>query len=123
VSPRARRAAASADAFGWITERSDFDDPRGYPPAGFEFDLVEKSVRLAGKHVLEVGCGNGRLTVELATRARQVTSIEPHPDFAARARARARRLGLRNVTVRARPAQTGIRGGPYDAVLFSWSLC
>lgn len=118
-----RPAASTADALGWITERSDFDDPRGYPPAGFEFDLVERSVRLKGKYVLEVGCGNGRLTVELATRARHVTAIEPHADLAARARARVRRLGLRNVTVTRRPAQTGIRGGPYDAVLFSWSLC
>jgi 2-polyprenyl-3-methyl-5-hydroxy-6-metoxy-1,4-benzoquinol methylase len=123
VAGRRPRAAAPADTLGWITDRSDFDDPRGYPPARFEFDLVEKRVRLAGKHVLEVGCGNGRLTVELATRARRVTAIEPHRDLAARARARVRSLGLGKVTVNRRPAQTGIRGGPYDAVLFSWSLC
>jgi protein-L-isoaspartate O-methyltransferase len=122
---RAKRSSASADAdeLGWITERSDCDDPRGYPPAAFELDLVERHVRLAGKHVLEVGCGNGRLTIELAKRARRVTAIEPDSQIATHARARVRRLGLRNVSVRRAAAQTGIRGGPFDAVLFSWSLC
>ena len=123
MSGKRRPASAAAGVLGWITERSDFDDPRGYPPAGFELDLVERSVALKGKHVLEVGCGNGRLTVELSTRARRVTAIEPHAALAARTRARVRRLELGNVTVTRQPAQTGIRGGPYDAVLFSWSLC
>ena len=123
MARKGRAGASVADALGWIADRSDCDDPRGYPPAAYEFDLIERSVRLAGKHVLEVGCGNGRLTVELATRARRVTAIEPHAGLAAQARARVRRLGFGNVSVSRRPAQTGIRGGPYDVVLFSWSLC
>jgi protein-L-isoaspartate O-methyltransferase len=108
---------------GWIADRSDCDDPRGYPAPAYELDIVERHVRLAGKDVLEIGCGNGRLTAELATRARRVTAIEPHSDLAARARNKIRRLGLHNVRVLRRPAQTGIRGGPFDVILFSWSLC
>jgi hypothetical protein len=41
----------------------------------------------------------------------------------ATARARARRERASNVRFLARPAQGGIRGGPYDVVIFSWSLC
>jgi protein-L-isoaspartate O-methyltransferase len=73
--------------------------------------------------VLEVGCGNGRLTLAYARRARTVHAIEPNRDVVARARSRARRAGLGNVRFAARPAQTGIRGGPFDVVLFSYSLC
>jgi len=80
-------------------------------------------VRLRAKDVLEVGCGTGRLTLAYGARARSVVAIEPNATIVARARARARRAGLRNVRFAARPAQTGIRGGPFDVVLFSWSLC
>jgi protein-L-isoaspartate O-methyltransferase len=85
--------------------------------------LIERGVRLRGKDVLEVGCGNGRLTLAYAERARSVVAIEPNADIVARARARARRAGLGRVRFVARPAQTGIRGGPFDVVLFSYSLC
>jgi protein-L-isoaspartate O-methyltransferase len=80
-------------------------------------------VRLRGKDVLEVGCGTGRLTLAYGARARSVLAIEPNAKILARARSRARRAGLGHVRFAARPAQTGIRGGPFDVVLFSWSLC
>lgn len=70
-----------------------------------------------------MGCGNGRLTVDYADRAHSVVAIEPSSELLAQARSRARRLGLTNVRFVRRPAQTGIRGGPFDVVLFSWSLC
>ena len=73
--------------------------------------------------MLEVGCGNGRLTLAYAARARSVVAIEPSAALIRRARARVRSAGLDNVRFAARPAQTGIRGGPFHAVLFSWSLC
>jgi ubiquinone/menaquinone biosynthesis C-methylase UbiE len=73
--------------------------------------------------VLEVGCGNGRLTLEYAARAGRVVAIEPNREMIRQARARARSRGIENARFLARPAQTGIRGGPFDVVLFSWSLC
>jgi len=85
--------------------------------------VIERGVSLSGKDVLEVGCGNGRLTLAYAERTRSVLAIEPNAAIVARARARARRAGLDRVRFAARPAQTGIRGGPFDVVLFSYSLC
>lgn len=110
-------------ALGHIVDRSDLDDAREYPAIRDEVGLIERHVPLDGKDVLEVGCGNGRLTFGYAARARSVMAIEPDPGQLGRARSRARRARLPNIRFSRRPAQTGIRGGPYDVVLFSWSLC
>jgi protein-L-isoaspartate O-methyltransferase len=99
------------------------DDPRGYPDPRREVALIERYAPLTGRDVLEVGCGNGRLTLAYAGRARRVVALEPSRVLLARARARLRAQGLRHVRLLARPAQTGIRGGPFDVVIFSWSLC
>jgi 2-polyprenyl-3-methyl-5-hydroxy-6-metoxy-1,4-benzoquinol methylase len=111
------------EPLGKIRERGDNDDARGYPDPRHETQLIERHVRLSARDVLEVGCGNGRLTLEYAGRARRVVAIEPNREMVHEARARARSRGLRNVRFLTRPAQTGIRGGPFDVVLFSWSLC
>ncbi len=51
----------------------------------------------AGRSVLDVGCGTGFHLPRFAASAATVTGVEPHPDLAALARRRTRRLG--NVTV------------------------
>jgi len=111
------------DALGYIAERFDCDDASGYPDPAHEIALIERAVRLRGRDILEVGCGNGRVTVAYAPTARSVVAIEPNAATVAKARARARRAGIGNTRFAAKPAQTGIRGGPFDVVLFSWSLC
>ncbi len=45
------------------------------------FDLVDFS----GKHVLEIGCGDGRLTWRYAEAAAHVTAIEPFEEAIGRA--------------------------------------
>ena len=47
------------------------------------FDLVDFS----GKHVLEIGCGDGRLTWRYAEAAAHVTGIEPFEEAIGRANA------------------------------------
>jgi tRNA G46 methylase TrmB len=111
------------EPLGKILERGENDDARGYPDPRRETRLIERHARLADRDVLEVGCGNGRLTLEYAARARSVVAIEPNRAMVREARSRARSRRLDNVRFLTRPAQTGIRGGPFDVVLFSWSLC
>jgi tRNA G46 methylase TrmB len=41
-------------------------------------------VDLDGRHVVEIGCGDGRLTWHYADRAAQVTAIEPFAPALAR---------------------------------------
>ena len=42
-----------------------------------ELRKLYKFVKLEGKHILEVGCGDGRLTAFLAKKADKVTAIDP----------------------------------------------
>jgi len=63
----------------------------------------------AGDHVLDVGCGTGESTVELARRVGPtgtVTGVDLSAPMLASARARADAAGLRNVTFEAADAQT-----------------
>ena len=53
----------------------------------------------AHESVLEIGTGSGYLTACLATLAREVTSLERHPDLAAAARARLSTQGIANADV------------------------
>lgn len=46
------------------------------------FELAD----LRGKHVLEIGCGDGRLTWRYAPKAAHVTAIDPWADGIARAK-------------------------------------
>ena len=57
----------------------------------------------AGRTVLDVGCGTGFHLPRFAGTATSVIGVEPHPDLAALARRRTRRLG--NVEVREGTAQ------------------
>ncbi len=85
------------------------------------FDLVD----LTGQHVLEVGCGDGRLTKRYATRTAHVTAIDPWGEGIARAR-EALPAGLRGrVEFRQAPfldftatAQTS----SFDIAILAWSL-
>lgn len=77
----------------------------------------------AGARVLEVGCGDGRLTVGVAERAAAVFAFDPDEGAVARAREKLPAELANRVTYRAASA-TGIEipRSAYDIVLFSWSL-
>ena len=48
--------------------------------------LSELTGSLAGQRILEIGCGDGRLTWRYASQAAQVVAIDPSSDLVARAR-------------------------------------
>lgn len=79
-----------------------------------------------GKYVLEIGCGDGRLTWRFADKAASVTGIDPYEDSILQARRDLpRRLRGR---VQFRPiafedfAATS-KAAAFDSILLSWSLC
>ena len=53
--------------------------PSDYPPAGVEVRLIQRFVKLEGRRILEIGCGDGRLTRHYAPLASTVVAIEPDP--------------------------------------------
>ncbi len=73
--------------------------------------------------VYEVGTGSGFLTACLAKLARQVVSIDIHPDFTEQAAARLDEMGIHNVSLSTGNAlQTPSIKGPFDAILVSGSV-
>jgi 2-polyprenyl-3-methyl-5-hydroxy-6-metoxy-1,4-benzoquinol methylase len=55
--------------------------------------MVEKAVA-SGPRILELGCGEGNLTLELASKGMRVTGVDLSPDRIGRAQARAANLQL-----------------------------
>ena len=92
-------------------------------PEGAHLAALLRLTDFAGARVLEVGCGDGRLTVGVAERAATVFAFDPDEDAVARAREKLSAELAGRVTYRAASA-TAVEIPPsaYDIVLFSWSL-
>lgn len=94
-----------------------------YPPDGFELGLIERFVSLRRKRVLEIGCGDGRLTFQYAHQAASVLAIEPDQASIDDAINEQRLRGLEHVRFEnASIEELPARGAPFDVALFSWSL-
>lgn len=92
-------------------------------PERVEVRLLLRRAPLAGARVLEVGCGDGRLTRRFAGAARSVVGIDPDREQIARAW-RLTPARLRS-TVRfevGKVEDLSFRDRAFDVALFSWSL-
>lgn len=92
-------------------------------PEDIEMNIIHRMFPLPGKRLLEIGCGDGRLTQDLAERAASVVAIDPDR----RAIARARRTLPRHLRGRVRfdvgrAESLPYTDGTFDAAIFSWSL-
>jgi ubiquinone/menaquinone biosynthesis C-methylase UbiE len=92
-------------------------------PEGVELVTLDRLLPLTGRRLLEIGCGDGRLTAALATRAASVVAIDPDRQ----AVARARRVLPRHLRGRVRfdaghAERLPYADGAFDAAIFSWSL-
>ena len=92
-------------------------------PERREVRILLARTPLRGARILEIGCGDGRLTRRIATVARSIVGIDP--DAAGIARARrllsARHRGRIHFQV-GRAQELRFRDGTADLALFSWSL-
>jgi 16S rRNA A1518/A1519 N6-dimethyltransferase RsmA/KsgA/DIM1 with predicted DNA glycosylase/AP lyase activity len=90
------------------------EDPENREPAAF----ASAGISWTNRRVLEIGCGDGRITKQYAHLAASVIAIDPDADAVAALR---RRLP----TVDARPLSIDALSLPprsADVVLFAWSL-
>lgn len=92
-------------------------------PAGNEVRALAQVTDWRGKRVLEIGCGDGRLTLRLARLGAQVYAIDPGAKLV--------RLARRNLPNRFAARVEYHRGdaralkfaeGVFDTVVFAWSL-
>ncbi len=98
-------------------------DISSYPPDGMEIRLIERFTRLRGRRILEIGCGDGRLTLQYAPAASQVVAIDPDRASIDEALYQQVIQRIRNVAFRVGSVERlPARGAPFDVALFSWSL-
>jgi ubiquinone/menaquinone biosynthesis C-methylase UbiE len=99
------------------------DEASVLDPEGAHFAALLRVADFAGARVLEVGCGDGRLTVPVAQNAASVLAFDPDEDAVEDAR---RTLPAELAQrVRFAVASAGaieIPRSAFDIVLFSWSL-
>jgi ubiquinone/menaquinone biosynthesis C-methylase UbiE len=93
-------------------------------PEQTETRVIHNLIDFTGKDVLEVGCGNGRLTWRFAERARSVLGLDPLAAPIETARATTPD-GLRaKVTFREADVTTAdLPTAGFDIAVLSWSLC
>jgi SAM-dependent methyltransferase len=86
-----------------------------------ELSTVRELVDVAGRRVLEMGCGDGRFTYLYAHETEYVLGVDPKREEIAKARhdrppELAKRVQFRAAKTIAPPRR------PFDVALFSWSL-
>jgi ubiquinone/menaquinone biosynthesis C-methylase UbiE len=83
-----------------------------------------KHLSFDGKDVLEIGCGDGRLTLRYAQMARRVVAIDPLEEGIEKAKRNQPKNLLRKVEFRVgRGEKLVFPDQSFEMVFFSWSLC
>ena len=86
------------------------------------FEVAE----LDGRHVLEIGCGDGRFTWRYADKTAHVTAIDPDADQIALARQQLPSTLQDRVEFHDMPFEDFAPATPsssFDTVILSWALC
>lgn len=92
-------------------------------PEDSERRFLHKYADFTGRRVLEIGCGDGRLTWKYAGRARSVTALDLETDDLRLASAdRPTDLSASTSFVRADSVHLPFRKENFDIALLAWSL-
>lgn len=92
-------------------------------PEGAHLAALRRVVDFTGARVLEVGCGDGRLTVGIAEHATSVLAFDPDQEAVSRAReALPIELADRVAYAVGSATELEIPRSAFDIVVFSWSL-
>jgi 2-polyprenyl-3-methyl-5-hydroxy-6-metoxy-1,4-benzoquinol methylase len=95
-------------------------------PENNETRALFEMVKFAGQHVVEIGCGDGRLTWRYAHLAAHVTAIDPSEKQIALAREQLPdplrdRLDFQSIPFEDFAAAS--EPAAFDIAILSWSLC
>ena len=94
-----------------------------FDPEGVETGLLHNLVDFAGKDVLEIGCGEGRMTWRYASTAASVLAFDLDEPSIATAREQTPETLRRSVEFRvAGVMDIGLADSAYDVAILSWSI-
>ena len=106
-----------------IQTRGISDAPWVLDPEGAHIAALHRLADFSEERVLELGCGDGRLTTEIARDADYVLAIDPDADAVERAiRTLPRELAGRVSYRVAKGNEIDVSRHSFDLVVFSWSL-
>lgn len=92
-------------------------------PERTELQVLRRRIPLEGARILEIGCGDGRLTRRIARLARSVEATDPNEASIARAEALTPASVREKVRYRVAAAETlKLPGRRFDVAILSWSL-
>ena len=92
-------------------------------PEGAHLAALRRLGDFRGQRVLELGCGDGRLTLGIAADSASVLAFDPDAEAVERARSSLPIELAQRVTYQvASGRQIEIKPGSFDLALFSWSL-
>jgi predicted RNA methylase len=92
-------------------------------PEGAHLAALRRLGDFRGQRVLELGCGDGRLTLGVAADSASVVAFDPDAEAVERARSSLPIELAQRVTYQvASGRQIEIKPGSFDLALFSWSL-
>jgi ubiquinone/menaquinone biosynthesis C-methylase UbiE len=92
-------------------------------PEGAHLAALNRLGDFHGQRVLELGCGDGRLTLGIAEEAAHVLALDPDAEAVDRARRSLSAELAERVTYQvASGKEIEIEAHSFDLVLFSWSL-
>jgi SAM-dependent methyltransferase len=78
---------------------------------------------IGGRHVLEIGCGDGALACALALRGAEVVGLDPNPAMLSAARSRAAEDGIVPTFVEGRIERLPFPDASFDTVIAVTVLC
>jgi 2-polyprenyl-3-methyl-5-hydroxy-6-metoxy-1,4-benzoquinol methylase len=92
-------------------------------PDGVELETICGLVELDGKRVVDVGCGDGRLSFACATAGAEVFGFDPDEEAIELARAETPETVRKSIRFEvADGADIDLPRRKFDLALFSWSL-
>ena len=92
-------------------------------PEGAHLAALRRLGNFDGSQVLELGCGDGRLTVGIARDAARVVAFDPDAEEVERARRSLPAELAERVTYQVASGKTiELEPHSFDLVIFSWSL-
>ncbi len=98
--------------------------PLAMDPAGAEIRALKKAAQWKGRRVIEIGCGDGRLTLRLAALgAAHIEALDPDLKRLRKARRQLPARYRRRIAYHVGQAgHLKYHDGLFDTAIFSWAL-